>query len=160
MAEVGLLAFARTALEVGRAVPPPYRSRFSKHQFTQPQLLAILCLMRYEDWTFREAEVRLSEHRELRQTLGLSKVPDFTTLYRFLRRLEGQSIERAVSETVRRMHGGQCPCRPRARVAVDATGLAQGAVSPYFVRRLHHHGQKPLPWRHWLKWLVVADLDQ
>jgi len=22
-------------------------------QFTQPQLLAILCLMRYEDWTFR-----------------------------------------------------------------------------------------------------------
>ena len=41
-------------------------SRFSKHQFTQPQLLAILCLMRYEDWAFREAEVRLGEHRELR----------------------------------------------------------------------------------------------
>jgi len=38
--------------------------------------------------------------------------------------------------------------------------LAQGAVSTFFVRRLHHHGQKPLPWRHWLKWLVVADLDQ
>jgi hypothetical protein len=28
--------------------------------------------MRYEDWTFREAEVRLGEHRELRQTLGLT----------------------------------------------------------------------------------------
>jgi hypothetical protein len=25
---------------------------------------------------------------------------------------------------------------------------------------MHHHGQKPLPWRHWLKWVVVADLDQ
>ncbi len=25
---------------------------------------------------------------------------------------------------------------------------------------MQHHGQKPLPWRHWLKWLVVADLDQ
>jgi hypothetical protein len=45
-------------------------------------------------------------------------------------------------------------------VAVDATGLAQGAVSTFFVRRLHHHGQKPLPWRHWLKWVVVAGLDQ
>ena len=22
------------------------------------------------------------------------------------------------------------------------------------------HGQKPLPWRHWLKWVIVADLDQ
>ena len=53
MAEVGLLPFARIALQVCRAVLPRYRSRFSKHQFTQPQLLAILCLMRYEDWTFR-----------------------------------------------------------------------------------------------------------
>jgi hypothetical protein len=66
MAEVGLLPFARIALQVSRAVLPRYRSRFSKHQFTQPQLLAVLCLMRYADWTFREAEVRLSEHRELR----------------------------------------------------------------------------------------------
>ena len=86
MAEVGLLPFARIALQVSKAVLPRYRSRFSKHQFTQPQLLAILCLMRYEDWTFREAEVRLGEHRELRQILGLTSVPDFTTLYRFLQR--------------------------------------------------------------------------
>jgi hypothetical protein len=159
MAEVGLLPFARTALKVCRAVLPPYRTRFSKHQFTQPQLLAILCLMRYEDWTFREAEVRLREHRELRQTLGLQSVPDFTTLYRFLDRLDGQAIDRAVGETVRRMGGWRRRGRRRARVAVDATGLAQGAVSTFFVRRMHHHGQKPLPWRHWLKWLVVADLD-
>jgi hypothetical protein len=25
---------------------------------------------------------------------------------------------------------------------------------------MHPQGQKPLPWRHWLKWLVVVDLDQ
>ncbi len=25
---------------------------------------------------------------------------------------------------------------------------------------MHHHGQKLLPWRHWLKWVVVADLDR
>jgi integrase len=42
---------------------------------------------------------------------------------------------------------------------VDATGLAQGAVSTFFALRLHHHGQKPLPWRHWLKW-VAADLGR
>ena len=160
MAEVGLLPFARIALQVSRAVLPRYRSRFSKHQFTQPQLLAILCLMRYEDWTFREAEVRLGEHRELRQTLGLTSVPDFTTLYRFLQRLDDQVIDRAVGETVRRLRGSLRRGRKRARVAVDATGLAQGAVSTFFVRRMHHHGQKPLPWRHWLKWVVVVDLDQ
>ena len=160
MAEVGLLPFARIALQVSRAVLPRYRSRFSKRQFTQPQLLAILCLMRYEDWTFREAEVRLSEHRELRQVLGLVSVPDFTTLYRFLQRLDDQTIDRAVGETVRRLRGSLRQKRKRARVAVDATGLAQGAVSTFFVRRMHHHGQKPRPWRHWLKWVVAADLDQ
>jgi Transposase DDE domain/Transposase domain (DUF772) len=160
MAEVGLLPFARIALQVSRAVLPRYRSRFSKRQFTQPQLLAILCLMRYEDWTFREAEVRLGEHRELRQVLGLVSVPDFTTLYRFLQRLDDQTIDRAVGETVRRLRGSLRQKRKRARVAVDATGLAQGAVSTFFVRRMHHHGQKPLPWRHWLKWVVAVDLDQ
>jgi Transposase DDE domain/Transposase domain (DUF772) len=160
MAEVGLLPFARVALQVSKAVLPRYRSRFSKRLFNQPQLLAILCLMRYEDWTFREAEVRLGEHRELRQALGLASVPDFTTLYRFLQRLDDVTIDRAVGETVRRLHGAHKKSQRRARVAVDATGLAQGAVSTFFVRRMHHHGQKPLPWRHWLKWVVVADLDQ
>jgi hypothetical protein len=55
MAEVGLLPFATIALQVAKAVLPRYRSRFSKHL---PQLLAILCLMHYEDWTFREAVPR------------------------------------------------------------------------------------------------------
>ena len=134
MAEVGLLSFARIALQVSRAVLSRYRSRFSKHLFTQPQLLAILCLMRYEDWTFREAEVRLGEHRELRRALGLVSVPDFTTLYRFLQRLDDVAIDRAVGETVRRLRGTRRKGRGRARVAVDATGLAQEAVSTFFVR--------------------------
>lgn len=44
--EVGLVRFAGVALEVAEAVLPDYRTKFSKHIFTQPQLLAILCLMR------------------------------------------------------------------------------------------------------------------
>jgi hypothetical protein len=90
MAEVGLVGFARVALDVARSVLPDYRSKFSKHVFTQPQLLAIVCLMRYEGWTLRKAEVRLAEHRELREALELHKAPDYTTLHRFLNRLEEQ----------------------------------------------------------------------
>ena len=127
-AEVGLLPFARVALQVSRAVLPRYRSRFSKHQFTQPQLLAILCPMRYEDWTFREAEVRLGEHRELRQALGLASVPDFTTLYRFLQRLDDQIIDRAVGETVLLNVGAV------ARIC---------AVSTQTIWRLHNRGDFP-----------------
>lgn len=159
MAEVGLLPFARVALQVATAVLPPYRSRFSKHQFSQPQLLAVLCLMRYEDWTFRETEVRLREHRELRRALRLPSVPDHTTLYRFLKRLDEQKINQALGEAARRL-GAVGHRRGRARVAVDATGLAQGAVSTFLVRRLYHHTGQPLPWRHGLKWLVTVDVDR
>ena len=87
-------------------------------------------------------------------------MPDFTTPYHFLQRLDDVTIDRAVGETVRRLRGTRRKGRRRARVSVDARGLAQGAVSTFFVRRMHHHGQKPLPWRYWLKWVVVADLDQ
>jgi len=125
MAEVGLLPFGRIALQVSKAAPPRHRSRFGKHQFTQPQLLAILCLMRHEDWTFRG----------LRQTLGLTSVFNFTILCRFLQRLDDQTIDQAVGKTVRRFRGTRRKGRRRARVGVDATGLAQGAVSTFLVRR-------------------------
>lgn len=158
MAEVGLVQFARVALNVAEATVPRYRTKYSKHIFSQPQLLAILCLMRYEDWTFREAEVRLAEHGELRRALQLTSVPDHTALYRFLRRLEEDAIDRALREVVHRI---PLPGpRRRARVAIDATGLSQGAISTFFVRRMHHHTQQPMPWRKWLKWLVVVDLDR
>ena len=157
MAEIGLVRFARLALEVSEAVLPRQRTKFSKRQLTQPQLLAVLCLMRYEDWTFREAEVRLSEHAELRSALQLTSVPDYTTIYRFLTRLREEDVGRVLHEIVRRMPGRwESP----ATVAVDATGLAQGAVSTFFVRRMYHHTQQPLPWRHWLKWLAVVDVDR
>ena len=157
MAEIGLVRFARLALEVSRAVLPAQRTKFSKRQFAQPQLLAVLCLMRYEDWTFREAEVRLSEHAELRSALELGSVPDYTTLYRFLARLDTEDVARVMKEIVRRMPGRW---RSPVTVAVDATGLAQAAVSSYFIRRVEHFGEKQRSWKHWLKWLTVVDVDR
>src|SRR5437879_12446926 len=79
MAEVGLLPLARVALQVATQGLPPYRSRFSKQQLTQPPLLAVLCLMRYEDCTFREAEVRLRSHHDLRAALRVQPGPSLHT---------------------------------------------------------------------------------
>lgn len=155
MAEVGLVRFARVALSIAQSTVPPYRTAFSKHQFTPPQLLAVLGLMRYEDWTFREAEVRLSEHSELRSALQLKSVPDYTTLYRFLARLDRDDIDHALDEVVRRVSGRR---RRRVTVGMDATGLAPGAASSYFIRRIEHFGQPRRSWKHWLKWLAVVDL--
>ena len=59
---------------------PCSRRPFSQHLFTQPGLRAVLCLMRYADWTSREAEVRLQEQAERRTALASERVPDDTTL--------------------------------------------------------------------------------
>lgn len=157
MPEVGLVQLAKTALKVCRTVLPEHRTRFSKKQFTQPQLLALLCVMRFEDWTYREAEVRLEEHQELRRALGLESVPDHTTVCRFLRRLKEEDLAKALSEVVKRFprYKGR-----RSIVAIDATGLAPGAISTFFVHRRHHHSKKPMAWRYWLKWLVVVDVNR
>ena len=163
MAEVGLVGFAKVALDVARSVLPDYRSKFSKHIFTQPQLLAVVCLMRYEGWTLRKAEVRLAEHRELREALELDKAPDYTTLHRFLNRLDEWVLVRALGETVRRGPSPSSHARhdyqqeSRSIVAVDATGLSPGAVSTFYVQRTQNRGGKPMLWRKWLKWLVLVD---
>jgi hypothetical protein len=123
MAEVGLVKSATVALRVGQAVLPAHRSQCSTHRFRPPPWRAIVCLMRYEDWTFREAEVRLAEHAQLCAALGLRHVPAYTTVYRFLRRLDEAVLEQILSAVVHRWvphPDGQ------ATVAVDATGLALG----------------------------------
>jgi hypothetical protein len=56
--------------------------------------------------------------------LHLKSVPDYTTWYRFLARLDPNDIDRDLSEVVRRMPGRR---RRRVTVGVDGTDLAAGA---------------------------------
>ncbi len=105
--------------------------------------------MRYEDGTFRETEVHLAEHAELRRVLQLGSVPDYTTLDRFLKRLDPDEIGHVLDEVVRRMGG-----KRRGRtVALDATGLAKSRISRYFIRRTQEFTGQPTSRRHWLKWI-------
>lgn len=155
MAEVGLVRFARVARQVAAAVLPAYRTPFSKHVFTQPQLLAIPCLMRDEDWTFREAEVCLAEHAAWRRALRVEKVPDHMTVYRFLRRLTPFLLTSVLQAVLRRL----LFTRPanKTTVAIDATGLIPDTISTFWIQRRAQHGGT---WWHWLKWIIVVDVPQ
>ena len=135
VAEGGLVRFAHVAREVAETVLPSDRSRNAKHLFPQPSLLAMLCLMRSEDWTFRAAEVRLGEQQELRAALGLERVPDYTTLYRFLRRVDAGVVTRALTAAVARLPP---PTPERMVVAVEATGFSPTAASRSFLDRTRH----------------------
>ena len=96
----------------------------------------------------------MQEHIELRTALGLKQTPDYTTFYRFMRRLDENLIQKALQEVALQIMNNQ-PTK-NAIWAVDATGLAPGAISTFFINRKRDRGQG-LPWRYWLKWVVVVE---
>ncbi len=79
--------FARAALEAGRGALPDYSHRFSPRVFTQPQLFACLALRQFLRLDYRGTAARLAEWAELRDALGLTRVPTHSTLVRAERRL-------------------------------------------------------------------------
>ena len=82
-----VLRVAREALAVGRAALPAYGSPYSRHDYTQPQLFALLVLKQFLRTDYRGLVALVAEWRELRRALGLRKVPHYSTLAHAARRL-------------------------------------------------------------------------
>jgi Transposase DDE domain len=82
-------------------------------------------------------------------------VPDYTTLYRFLRWLDEAVLEQSLRAVVQRLLPRP---RPLTTVAVDATRLTPGAVSTFCVKRVKDR-EPGLTWHHWLQWTMAVDLD-
>lgn len=68
------------ALRVARDALPAYSSRFSKHDFTQHQLFAILVLKQFLKTDYRGVVQFLADWSDLRRLLGLKKLPHYSTL--------------------------------------------------------------------------------
>ncbi len=79
--------FARVTLAAARQALPDYSSPFSPRKFTQPQLLTMLALRQFFKLDYRGTVARLCEWGELRQVLGIERVPEFTTLIHAEKRL-------------------------------------------------------------------------
>jgi hypothetical protein len=85
------LELARTALAAAREAIPEYSSRFSRHDYTQHQLYALVALRRRLKTDYRGLEATLRDWTELRDALGLSHVPDHSTIQRAERRFDTKS---------------------------------------------------------------------
>ncbi len=82
------VALAREALSVAQAALPAYGSRFSRRDFTQPQLVAILVLRQFFRTDYRGIVQILEDSSDLQRELGLQKkVPHYSTLCYAHRRL-------------------------------------------------------------------------
>jgi hypothetical protein len=73
-------AVAREALRLARESLPAYSSKYSRKDFTQHQLFALLALKTFLKTDYRGVVAFLGDFAEIRTDLGLSKVPDQSTL--------------------------------------------------------------------------------
>jgi hypothetical protein len=74
------VALAREALAVGEASLPRYSGPRSRHDYTQPQLFALLALRQALGTDYRGVVTLVAEWREVRRALGLRTVPHYSTL--------------------------------------------------------------------------------
>ena len=75
------VSIARGALAVGEASLPRYASKFSRRDgYTLPQLFAVLAVRKFLGQDYRGMQTLLNEWSDLRDAVGLTKSPDYSTL--------------------------------------------------------------------------------
>src|ERR1051326_9561065 len=73
-------AVAQQALRLAQEALPAYSSKFSRKDFTQHQLFALLALPIFFKADYRGVVQMLADFSDLRADLGLSQVPHYSTL--------------------------------------------------------------------------------
>jgi len=117
---------------LGRKHLAPYGSVKSRKDFTQPQLMACLILRTYLKTTYRGVIEILAVSSELREVIGLTKLPNYSTLKKFADR---EGVLEAMDGMLATL--AQAAAEPDAylEAAMDATGLESSAASAHFVSR-------------------------
>jgi hypothetical protein len=133
----------RAAYRLAADALPAYSCKFSRHDFTLPQLFACLAVKELLGRSYREAEALLADCEPWPRGVGLHKAPDHNTLQRaaaFL--LRACRVRRLLDRVahwaaVARMLG--LSARP---LAVDSTGYESHHVSRHYERRCHQTRQR------------------
>ena len=84
---VNLFKFIEVTFNTAKMVLNDYSSYFSNHIYTQPKLFTILAIKIYTHCTYRELTDLLELSDKLKNYLGLKKIPHYTTIQKFFKRI-------------------------------------------------------------------------
>lgn len=131
-----LVLISKLAMRVARRCVAPYACVKSRHDFTQPQLLACLVLKVATKNDYRGVCELLNLAPELCEAIGLEKVPHWTTLQKFMANAHVPQIaDHLLGEVIKEIGLDDQP----SMIAVDSTGLQCGMASLHYQVR---QGQK------------------
>jgi hypothetical protein len=124
------------AYALGKDILPDYSSKFSRHDFTLPQLFACLTLREHQKKSYRGVEALLNDCPDWCAAIGLSKPPNYRTLQRsFDLIVTTRRMNRMLDEQVEGFAEAgvlQLSVKP---VAMDSTHLESHHVSRHFEKR-------------------------
>jgi len=81
------LALVKVTVALASTALSPYSCNKSRHDYTQAQLFAILVLRQFLKTDYRGVIEHLAVCTELREAIGLEKLPHFTTIQKAEQRL-------------------------------------------------------------------------
>lgn len=113
-----------------------YSHRFSPQKFTLPQLFACLVLKEFLRLDYRKLSAVLHDAPTLAESIGLARIPHFTTFQKAAGRLlTSRRAQLLLDETVSTAVSHGVMRRRVALAAIDGTGFESRHISAYFVRR-------------------------
>ena len=110
----------------------PDSCKYSKRAYAQPQLLTQVIFREFRNQHYREFINNIREKEYIQEIFGLSDVPPFTTLQRFLRRIKLLYFRITFWKTVNQFYSNE---EVIPITATNSSGFTSGYCSHYFSER-------------------------
>jgi len=108
---------------------PMYRTKFSKHEFNQHQLLSLVIFKEYLGVKYRQLCEILELVDAFKGVLGCSRIPHYSTLCKFSRRISSKMISGILQKVTSLFY--RSPGRI-STIAIDSTGFPTSYFSYYY----------------------------
>jgi transposase len=108
---------------------PEYRTKFSKHGYTQSQLLTLIIFKEYLDVKYRQLNDLLMLMDNIKPILGLSQFPHYSTLCKFSHRFSSVIISQVLTKITSLFYRSQGRI---STIAIDSTGFPTSYFSYYY----------------------------
>lgn len=127
-----LLKFSQVFVKITKNIPL-FSCKKSKRTYTQRQHLAVLGLMKYLRTDYRGVIETLDLMPNVKQVIGLNRLPHYTTIHKFLQRFTRYRFDRLLDQTVDLFNTGS------VTLAIDGTGYSSTYSSEYYKVRAKKH---------------------